>query len=212
MGPDFDPDVDPDSGPGPSDGAGATGGGPSADSLAIIDRPPACSVVVRVDLAALLRGEAEEGERCEIDGQGPIPVSMARSLTNDAYLRLVFHRAGDIKAISHLGRTINATLRTALVYRDRTCVVPGCHVPYGLEIDHVVPMAEGGPTKLENLALLCHHHHFLKTFEGWTLTNTGHDDQGSPTWSFTPQAPFGQEPDLGIDTPGGRARWRKQGG
>ena len=210
--PDMDPDVDPGFGPGPSDGAEAREGGPSADSLAIIDRPPACSVVVRVDLAALLRGELEGEERCEIDGQGPIPVAMARSLTNDAYLRLIFHRAGDIQAISHRGRTINATLRTALVYRDRTCVVPGCHVPYGLEIDHVVPMAEGGPTKLENLALLCHHHHFLKTFEGWTLTRTGTDREGTPTWSFTPQAPFGQEPDLGIDTPEGRARWRGRGG
>ena len=163
-----------------------------------------------MDLSALLRGSVEPGERCEIDDQGPIPVAMARSLTNDCYLRLVFHRAGDIKAISHPGRTINATLRTALVYRDRTCVVPGCLVPYGLEIDHVIPMAEGGPTKLENLALLCHHHHFLKTFEGWTLTHTGTDDEGSPTWSFDPEPPFGQEPDLGIDTPEGRERWRRQ--
>ena len=154
----------------------------------------------------------EPGERCEIDGQGTIPVAMARSLTNDCYLRLVFHRAGDIKAISHQGRTINAPLRTALVYRDRTCVVPGCLVPYGLEIDHIRPMAEGGPTELDNLALLCHHHHFLKTFEGWTLTKTGPDDQGSPTWSFDPEPPFGQEPDLGIDTPEGRERWRQRDG
>jgi HNH endonuclease len=212
--PAVDPDRDPDLGPGLSDQAEAGGGepGPSADSLAIIDRPPACSAVVRVDLAALLRGSVEPGEQCEIDGQGPIPVSMARSLTNDCYLRLVFHRAGDIKAISHQGRTINAPLRTALVCRDRTCVVPGCNVPYGLEIDHILPMAEGGPTELDNLALLCHHHHFLKTFEGWTLTKTGTNDEGSPTWSFDPEPPFGQEPDLGIDTPEGRERWRQRDG
>ena len=111
----------------------------------------------------------------------------------------------------------NARLRTALVARDRTCVVPGCGVSWGLEIDHVVPFAEGGPTSLDNLALLCHHHHFLKTFEGWVLERTGGErtDGGGPgraragpTWTFEPPAPFGQEPDLGMD----RGRDREDGG
>jgi hypothetical protein len=167
-------------------------------------------VVVRVDLAALLRGHAEDGELCEIDNQGPIPVPMARDLANDSFLRLVFHHAGDIRAVSHLGRTINRCLRTALVHRDTTCVVPGCGVSLGLEIDHLVPFAEGGPTELDNLALLCHHHHFLKTYEGWVLTRTGTHDTGRPRWRFAPQPPFGQEPGLGIDTAEGRDRWRRR--
>jgi hypothetical protein len=216
--PELDPDLDPDLDLGPdlpadvptdrvADGEQAA---PSADSLAIIDRPPACSFVVRVDLDALLRGEAEAGERCELDGQGPIPVSMARSLATDSFLRLVYHRAGDIKAVSHRGRTINRTLRTALVHRDRTCVVPGCGVSTGLEIDHVLPFSQQGPTELDNLALLCHHHHYLKSNEGWTLTRVGTKADGSPRWSFTPEPPFGQEPDLGIDTAEGRERWHRR--
>ena len=183
---------------------------PSADSLALIDRPPACSFVVRVDLDALLRGEAAEGERCELDGQGPIPVSMARSLATDSFLRLVYHRAGDIRAVSHRGRTINRTLRTALVHRDRTCVVPGCGVSTGLEIDHVRPFSQQGPTELDNLALLCHHHHYLKSNEGWTLTRIGTPADGSPRWRFTPEPPFGQEPDLGMDTAEGHQRWHRR--
>jgi hypothetical protein len=154
-----------------------------------------CSLMVRVDLDALFGGEVAPGEVCEIDNRGPIPVAMARDLANDSFLRLVFHRAGDIRAVSHLGRTVNRRLRTALAHRDRCCVVPGCGVPFGLEIDHVVPFAEGGPTELENLALLCHHHHYLKTYEGWTLSRSGVDTDGSPNWEFTPQPPFGQEPD-----------------
>jgi hypothetical protein len=216
LDPDLDPDPDPDLDPDLSadqvadqvtEGAPAA---PSADSLAIIDRPPACSFVVRVDLDALLRGEAEEGERCELDGQGPIPVSMARALATDSFLRLVYHRAGDIRAVSHRGRTINRTLRTALVHRDRTCVVPGCGMASGLEIDHVLPFSQQGPTELDNLALLCHHHHYLKSNEGWTLTRTGTRADGSPRWSFTPEPPFGQEPDLGIDTAEGRERWHRR--
>ena len=122
-------------------------------SLSIIDRPPTCSVMVRVDLAALLRGSVHPGECCVIDNQGPISVPMARDMANDSFLRFVFHEAGDIRAVSHFGRTINRQLRTALAHRDKACVVPGCGVSFGLEIDHVIPFAEGGPTALENLAL-----------------------------------------------------------
>ena len=232
---DHDPDVDPDTlgpevpGQGVSGGAASgeevSGGeGPGravpgqeagsghegVDAGSLIDRPPPCSVVVRVDLAALLRGHAQSGELCEIDNQGPIPVSMARDLANDSFLRLVFHQAGDIRAVSHLGRTINRCLRTALVHRDTTCVVPGCGVSFGLEVDHLVPFAEGGPTELDNLALLCHHHHFLKTYEGWVLTRVGTDDTGRPRWRFAAQPPFGQEPGLGIDTPEERDRWHRR--
>jgi hypothetical protein len=131
---------------------------------------------------------------------------MARDMANDSFLRFIFHRSEDIRAISHFGRTINKSLRTALVHRDRTCVVPGCGVSFGLEIDHILPMAEGGPTTIDNLALLCHHHHFLKTFEGWILTKVDHHDHHDPhhpTWRFEPLPPFGQEPDLGADRPRG---------
>jgi hypothetical protein len=233
-GPDLDPDIDPDTigrdaprpdaprpeGPRPDATSsevpedhtpGHQGGEHDrADTGSLIDRPPACSVVVRVDLAALLRGHADNAELCEIDNQGPIPVPMARDLANDSFLRLVFHQAGDIRAVSHLGRTINRHLRTALVHRDTTCVVPGCGVFFGLEIDHLVPFAEGGPTELDNLALLCHHHHFLKTYEHWVLARAGTAGDGTPAWSFTPPPPFGQEPDLGIDTEEGRDRWHRR--
>jgi hypothetical protein len=177
--------------------------------LTIVDRPPTATVMVRVDLDALLRGHAEEGELCEIDGMGPVPVRMARDLMNDCYLRVAFHRAGDIRAIHHANRTINSTLRTALVFRDTTCVIPGCGARTRLEIDHIVPFTDGGPTTLDNLCLLCHHHHFLKTFEDWTLERTGTGRDGRPTWRFTPPVPFGQEPGLGIDTPEARDRWRR---
>ena len=164
----------------------------------LIDRPVPATVMVRVDLEALRRGHALPGELCELDGQGPVPVPLIRSLTSDAFLAVIFTEAGDIRAVSHLGRTINKRLRTALCFRDRTCVVPGCSMPYGLEIDHLDPWALGGATELDNLALLCTHHHRLKTYEGWTLERNGPSD-ADPQWSFTPLPPFGQEPDGDSD-------------
>jgi len=169
----------------------------SADDL--VDHPAPVTVIVRVDRDALVRGHAEPGELCELDGQGPISVPLARALATDSFLSVLFTEAGDIRAVSHLGRTINQKLRTALCFRDRVCVVPGCAMPYGLEIDHVKELEFGGPTELANLALLCTHHHRLKTYEGWVLRRNGPTDE-DPQWSFTPQPPFGQEPDLGFDT------------
>ncbi|HEY7917262.1 MAG TPA: hypothetical protein VIC86_09840, partial [Acidimicrobiales bacterium] len=61
---------------------------------------------------------------------------------------------------------------------------------------------------LDNLALLCGHHHFLKTYEGWTLSRAGTKADGTPEWSFEAQPPFGQEPGLGIDTPEAREEWK----
>ena len=167
-----------------------------ADDL--IGSAPPATVIVRVDLAALRRGRALPGELSELDGHGPVPVDVVTSLIDDAFLACVFTEAGDIRAVAHLGRTINASLRTALALRDRHCVVPGCGVGYSLEIDHVHPLEHGGRTELANLALLCRHHHRMKTYEGWTLERTGPTD-ADPGWTFTPLAPFGREPDLGLD-------------
>ena len=147
---------------------------------------PGTMIHVRIDLDALRRGHAEEGEVSTIEGVGPIPVPGVRALLDDASVRCIFHKAGDIRAVAHLGRTISAALRTALVERDRCCVVPGCSVSTGLEIDHTIPLFEGGPTCLSNLARLCHWHHYLKTYDGWTLRRTNADDEAEPTWVFEP--------------------------
>ena len=154
--------------------------------------------MVRVDRDALLRGRALPGELCAIDGQGPVPVPVVESLLVDSLLALVVTEADDIRSVVHGGRTINAALRTALVFRDRGCVVPGCGADRHLEIDHVVPLASGGRTTLDNLATLCRHHHRLKTYGGMVLTRRGPSD-ADPGWHWEPAPAFGQEPDLGAD-------------
>jgi Domain of unknown function (DUF222)/HNH endonuclease len=166
----------------------------------LIDRPAPVMVIVRVDRDALIRGHAAPGELCELDGHGPVSVPLATALAVDSFLSVIFTEAGDIRAVSHQGRTVDRRTRTALAYRDKTCVVPGCAMAYGLEIDHVTGWALGGRTELANLALLCTHHHRLKTFDGWVLARNGPTDE-DPQWSFTPLPPFGQEPDLGLDRP-----------
>jgi hypothetical protein len=43
------------------------------------------------------------------------------------------------------------------------CSEHGCDRKYGLEIDHVDPCANGGPTSLANLKPECKPHHWDKT-------------------------------------------------
>jgi hypothetical protein len=142
--------------------------GPSPNS----GRPsgPRAMVHVRVDHAALVRGRRKGEETCEIAGIGPIPVATARALASDAILAAVLTKGADVKAVAHLGRTIPARLRTALQARDPECAVPGCHNRHRLEIDHIEPFAEGGPTSLDNLARLCRPHHHMKTLMGFRIT------------------------------------------
>ena len=130
---------------------------------------PKAMVHVRVDHAALVRGHRNGDEVCEIDGIGPIPVATARALSSDAILSAVLTKGADVKAVAHLGRTIPARLRTALLARDTECALPGCHNQHRLEIDHIKPIAEGGPTSLDNLARLCRPHHHMKTNLGFRL-------------------------------------------
>jgi 5-methylcytosine-specific restriction endonuclease McrA len=97
-------------------------------------------------------------------------VETAQALAADAFLQAVVMDGQQIVSISHLGRTINARLRTALEARDQTCVVPGCYVSHNLQADHVHAVIDGGPTELANLALLCRWHHNQKTHHGYQLT------------------------------------------
>lgn len=133
------------------------------------DDPGRAVVHVHVDAAALARGAVSPGETCEIDGVGPVPVAVARRLAAQGTVKLLERDGVDVTRVAHAGRTIPAHLRTALEARDRTCVVPGCDVRSGLEIDHVVPLADGGQTRLDNLVRLCRYHHAGKTHHGWRL-------------------------------------------
>jgi hypothetical protein len=107
-----------------------------------------------------------------------IPVATARRLADDAIIKLLLTDSVDVTAVVHAGRTIPAHLRSALEERDQTCWVPGCDVRRGLEIDHRIPWAQGGPTTLDNLARLCNWHHYQKTNLGYRL-------QGRPgNWTW----------------------------
>ncbi len=82
---------------------------------------------------------------------------------------------GDVLRAGHLLRYANRHQRRALTVRDGGCVFDGCtRKAVGTDAHHVdewntANPAEGGPTELEWLALLCRHHHRVTHRPGWLM-------------------------------------------
>jgi hypothetical protein len=107
----------------------------------------------RVVVGGLLRG-------------GPaVATEVARRLACDATVRAV-------DAGGHLGkptRLVRGKLRRRLLRRDGACRWPGCASRAHLHAHHVRHWAQGGPTTLANLVLLCGSHHRLVHDGRWSL-------------------------------------------
>jgi hypothetical protein len=73
--------------------------------------------------------------------------------------------------VGRTSRVVSPAQRTALAVRDGGCVFPGCDRPLAwCEAHHLWHWLHGGPTDLDNLALLCRAHHRAVHEGGWQLT------------------------------------------
>ena len=72
--------------------------------------------------------------------------------------------------VGRTSRVVSAAQRAALVVRDGGCAVAGCdRPPAWCEAHHLVHWLHGGPTDLENLALVYRAHHRAVHEGGWRL-------------------------------------------
>jgi hypothetical protein len=85
----------------------------------------------------------------------------ARRIACDASVnRVVTAGAAGPVEIGRRTPVVPAALRRAVAVRDGGCRFPGCDRPPGwCDAHHVVHWADGGPTELGNLLLLCRPHH-----------------------------------------------------
>jgi uncharacterized protein DUF222/HNH endonuclease len=118
----------------------------------------------------------------ELEWGGTIPSESVRRLTCDAAITRMAGLGELEHETTHAARTIPPATRRALVERDHYCVFPGCdRPPPWCEGHHLIFWADGGPTKLENLGLVCGPHHRKVHEEGWKLQR---DKDGR--WHATP--------------------------
>lgn len=96
----------------------------------------------------------------KVTAETPFHPETLRRLACDGGLIAVIEDAkGNPLNIGRKSRVIPPSMRRALVARDRHCQYPGCGHERYVEGHHMVHWAHGGETRLDNLVLLCSHHH-----------------------------------------------------
>ncbi len=150
--------------------------------------PPAPSpyvVVAHVPLATLLDDDVALAG--ELERRGLVDAEVMRRLACDA--SLVIALDDDVGHTMYEGRARRiptATQRREIWRRDRHCRFPGCTNSIFVNPHHLKWwLRDRGPTDIDNLALLCEHHHHLVHKDGWTCS-------GDPNSELTFVGPTGR--------------------
>src|SRR5712692_1609185 len=124
-------------------------------------------VVVHVDAPAL--ADPDQPGQSVLEDGAHVSAETSRRLACDASRVVMRHGLeGRVVEVAARTRTIPPALRRALHHRDRGCRFPGCGVRFG-QGHHLRHWAQGGPTTLSNLALLCRRHHRAVHEEGYQV-------------------------------------------
>jgi hypothetical protein len=124
------------------------------------------TVVVHVQAEALADAEASETTE---DG-AILHVASIRRLLCNAKIRAIVEAAdGSVLGLGRTKREPSGWMMRQLRHRDRTCTFPGCGNRRFAHAHHICWWSRGGPTDLDNLALVCTFHHRLVHEYGWNL-------------------------------------------
>jgi hypothetical protein len=151
----------------------AAGGADSSGST------PLLIVTTSMDTLAGIEG-APAGK---LELGGTIPSETVRRLACDAAITRITGLGQAEHEATRASRTTPPATKRVLVARDKGCVFPGCDRPSTwCQSHHLKFWADSGPTKLDNLALLCRAHHRKVHEERWRL------ERKNGRWLATPPA------------------------
>lgn len=92
-----------------------------------------------------------------------VPAHVLRHLAEDARIQRVITAGAEALELGRSTRFATDEQWRALVIRDQCCRWLGCRIPAAwCDVDHIVAWEDGGLTDLDNLELLCRHHHIEK--------------------------------------------------
>jgi len=104
------------------------------------------------------------------DGFTLTPETISRLLCDCGVHRVITRGRSTILDYGTRTQTIPAPLFNTLVIRDQHCRWPGCDRPASwCDGHHVWHWEAGGPTRLDNLVLLCRRHHTRIHKHGWHI-------------------------------------------
>src|SRR5659263_340904 len=101
--------------------------------------------------------------------------STIRRMCCDADLiPVVLGTNSEVLDVGRLQRLVTAAIWKALVARDQHCRFPHCtRPPIMTHAHHIIHWIDGGPTSMNNLILLCGHHHRLIHAGPWHIRRDG---------------------------------------
>lgn len=136
--------------------------------------------------------EDGEGAESELAAGGCVSAETSRRLACDCGVVHWLEGAdGTTLDIGRRARSIAPAIRRALERRDGGCRFPGCTARHYVDAHHIRHWADGGETKLNNLLLLCRHHHRLVHEGGYGLAMkvAGEPVFTAPNGQRIPQGP-----------------------
>jgi Domain of unknown function (DUF222) len=175
-----DPSTETEDGEGPEKDP-RTSGQRYADALTTI-----CHLAMHADQAGTRGGEVARvvvhtrpEQLAGIPGSGlavtdtgvPLAPGTLQRLACDAIVdRVTVDEAGHVLDYGRSVRLATPAQRRALAVRDGGCAHPECAAPPAwCDAHHVHWWTQGGPTDLDNLCLLCSHHHTQIHTQTWTI-------------------------------------------
>ncbi len=133
--------------------------------------PESHSATPRLTLTMELEDLRERSGCGSTETDEELSASAVRRLCCDAdVIPAVLGTATEVLDVGRAQRLVTSAIWRALVARDAHCRFPHCtRPPMMCHAHHVEHWVDGGPTSLDNLVLLCGHHHRLVHAGPWTV-------------------------------------------
>ena len=110
-------------------------------------------------------------------------------------IRVLLDADGCVLDVGRTQRLVTPAIWTALVARDHHCAFPGCtRPPVMCHAHHIRHWADGGATSLDNLVLLCGHHHRTIHHTPWQVRLGRRPTTRVPAAAETGKAGTGMDP------------------
>jgi hypothetical protein len=118
-----------------------------------------------------LRAEIGRAQLGGIADLGSLTARQARRIACDAKVTpMVLDSDSQPLDVGRAKRTAPPGVRKALVWRDGGCAFPACEKPSEwTDSHHIRHWADGGPTTVANMVLLCRRHHTLVHHSEWQV-------------------------------------------
>jgi hypothetical protein len=135
-------------------------------------------VVAHVPLHDLVDAAGDQSElAAELEHHGLIDVETVQRIACDATVVVaVDDTLGHTMYEGRARRFASGAQRREVIRRDRRCRFPGCANATFAAVHHIVPWQLGGGTDLDNLVLLCTHHHGVVHRNGWSMSGNANEE------------------------------------